>query len=93
MKIEIDKWERSAKCTQPIMIQSFLDKFEKGKKKQATPAGPNKVLKSPEPGKISANKYQSKYWSEIRKMMHMVRWSRPDIYNSTCNCARHMTLA
>ena len=22
-----------------------------------------------------------------------MRWSRPDIYNSTCNCARHMTLA
>ena len=26
-------------------------------------------------------------------MMHMMRWSRPDIYNATPNCTRHMMLA
>ena len=26
-------------------------------------------------------------------MMHMMRWSRLDIYSVTCNCERHMMLA
>ena len=45
------------------MIQSFLDKFSAGKKKQVTPAEPNTVLKSAEPGEVLVNKDQSKYWS------------------------------
>ena len=36
---------------------------------------------------------QSKYQSGKGKMMHMMRWSRPDIYNMTQDCARHMMLA
>ena len=91
-KTEIDKSEWSAKFTQPVMIQSFLDEFGAGKKKQVTPAEPNTVLKRPELGKILANKNQSKYCSGIRKMMHMMRWSRPDLYNMTHNCASHMIL-
>ena len=35
-KIEFDKWERSAKFTQPVMIQSFFDEFGTENKKQAT---------------------------------------------------------
>ena len=57
------------------------------------PAKPNIVLKRPESGKILANKDQSKYQSRIRKMMHMMRWSRLDKCNRTCNCMRHMMLA
>ena len=26
-------------------------------------------------------------------MMHMRKWSRLDMYNATCDCERHMTLA
>ena len=58
-----------------------------------TPAESNTVLKRPEPGKILANKDQSKYWSGIGKMMHIMRWSRQGINNATCDCTRHMTLA
>ena len=57
------------------MIKSFLDKFGAGKKKQVTPASLNSVLKRQEPCKILTNKDQSKYRSEIGKMMHMMRWS------------------
>ena len=92
-KIEINKSERSARFTKPVMIQSFLDKFAAGKNKQVTLAELNIIPKRPEPGEILANKYQSKYQLGIRKMMHMIRWSRLDIYNMTCDCARHMTLA
>ena len=49
--------------------------------------------KKSEPDEILANKDQSKYWSGIRKMMHMMRWSRTDKYNATCTCERHMVHA
>ena len=75
------------------MIQLFLDKFCVGKKKQVTPAEPNTVLKKPEPGEILTNKDQSKYQSGIRKMMHMMRQSRLDVYSATCDCTRHIALA
>ena len=39
------------------------------------------------------NKAQSKYQSGIRKMMHMMRWYRLEVYNATHNCTRHMMLA
>ena len=57
-----------------------------------TPAEPNTVWKRPEFGKILANKDQSNYQSGTGEMMHMMRWSRPDMYDVTCNCARHMML-
>ena len=76
------------------MIQSFLDELGAGKKKQMMPAELNTtVLKRPESGKILANKGQSKYWSGIGKRMHMMRWSRLDIYKATQDCTRHMKLA
>ena len=73
-KIEIDNSEQSTKFTQPVTIQSFMDEFSSGRKKQVTPAEPNAVLKRPEPGKILANKDQSKYQSGLKKMMNMMRW-------------------
>ena len=33
---------------------------------------------------------QSKYRSDVGKMLHMMRWSKPDIYNATRDCSRHM---
>ena len=92
-KIKIDKLDQSTKFTQSLMIQSFLDEFSAGKKKQVTPAEPNTVLKRPEHSDILANKDQSKYQLGIRKLMHRMKWSWPDIYNATKNCARHMMLA
>ena len=51
------------------------------------------MLKKPKLDKILVNKDQSKYWSGSEKIMHVMRWSKPDIYNASCNCARHMKLA
>ena len=92
-EIKIDKSEPSTKFTKPVMIQTFFGKFSAGKKRQVTPAEPNTVLKRPESGDILVNNDQSKCWLGMRKMMHMMRWSVPDIYNATCNCTRHTMLA
>ena len=56
------------------------------KNEVSTPVESNSVIKRPELGKILANKDQSNYWSGTGKMMHMMRWSRPDTYNVTHNC-------
>ena len=58
-----------------------------------TPAELYTLLKRLEPGEIVANKDQSKYQSIIGNTIHMMRWSRLDIYNATCNCTRCMVLA
>ena len=44
-------------------------------------------------GTKHSSKKASKYRSGIGKMMHMMRWSRLDIYNMTHDCARHIMLA
>ena len=44
--VEIDKLERSTKFTQPVMIQSFLDEFGAGEKRQMTPVELSTVLKA-----------------------------------------------
>ncbi len=33
---------------------------------------------------------QTKYCSGVCKMMQIMRWTRPDIYNSVRDCVRHM---
>ena len=83
-KVEIDNSKQSAKFTKPAMIQSFLDEFGAGKKKYTNRTGHS--FKRAKPGKILASKDKSKYRSEIEKMMHMMRWSRPDIYDMTHTC-------
>ena len=52
------------------MIQAFLDDFGAGKKEASDTSR-------------AQHKDQSKYWSGIGKMMHTMRWSRPDVYNAT----------
>ena len=74
-KIKIDKLEQSVKFTQPVMIQSFLNEFGAGKKRRVTPAEPNSSDKT----RICKNFGKQ----GIGKMMHMMRWSRLDIYNAT----------
>ena len=33
----------------------------------------------------------TKYCSRIALYLYKMQWLRPDIYNATCNCARHMS--
>ena len=55
-KIKIYIFELSAKFTKPVMINSLLNEFGAGKKKQVTLAEPNTALKRPKSGEILANK-------------------------------------
>ena len=37
------------------------------------------------------SKNQTPYWSGVGKLLHMMRWSRPDILNATCELLKCMS--
>ena len=37
-----------------------------------------------------SDKKQTKYRSGVGKLLHMMRWSKPSIYNATRECSRRM---
>ena len=78
------------KFTQPVLLQSFSDKFEMPSQKYNTPAIPGTVLiPGTEAERLSA-KEATKYRSGVGKLMHMMQYSRPEIYNAVGDCSRHM---
>jgi hypothetical protein len=92
-KIERDQNEGSLVFTQPVLIQSFQDEFELPTENYETPAEPGKVLGPVIEGQELDSEGQSKYRSIVGKMLHLMRWSRPDIWNSTREASRRMQKA
>jgi hypothetical protein len=82
-KIEQDQSEGSLKFTQPVLIQSFQDEFKLPTENYETPAEPGKVLGPVLEGQELSPEEQSKYRSIVGKMLHLMRWSRPDVWNAT----------
>jgi hypothetical protein len=77
---KIDRNEDSVKFTQPVMIQSYEDEFELNKTRQvSTPSEQGNVLMKCDKGTELGGKEQTKYRSRVGKLLHMMRWSRPEI--------------
>ena len=88
-KIDYNKAEGSLKFTQPVILQSFNDEFDLPDKSPVTPAEAGQVLvKVDSKNAISANE-QTKYRSGVGKLLHLERWSRPEIQNSVRELSRH----
>jgi len=83
------------RITQPVQIQSFKDEFklpmEKDKPKILAEAG--QVLVRPKMGEGLADEDQSVHMSGVGKLLHVMRWSRPDILNAVHELSKHMTSA
>ena len=92
-KIDIDQEKQTLKFMQPVLLQSFADEFELPKRKPTTPLVPGTVLTKADATASLPSKRQSKYQSGVGKLLHMMRWSRPEIYNATRELAKHMTCA
>jgi hypothetical protein len=89
-KIDYNKKEGSMKITQPVMIQSFEDKFNLPEGKAAnTPALPGSVLTAGQERDQVAPEEQSTYRSGLGKLLYMMRWSRPEIQNAVRELSRH----
>ena len=84
-KIEHNKEERWMKLTQPVLLQSFEDEFDLDEQRPnpRTPMEAGQVL-SKEDGQPKETVLNTKqYRSGVGKLLHMMRWSRPDVLNAT----------
>jgi Reverse transcriptase (RNA-dependent DNA polymerase) len=81
-KIEIDSVTKAAKFTQPVLLQSLKDEFvlKKGKVK-----GEGVQYLTPHK--------QRDFQSGMGKLLHLSKWSRPDIKNAVWELSRGMTQA
>jgi hypothetical protein len=78
--------------TQPVLLQSLHDKFDLPEGKNLnTPAIPGSILLKGEPENNVSNDEQTTYRSCMGKLLHMMKWSRPDILNSARELSRFMT--
>ena len=94
-KVEQSAHENGAmiKITQPVLIQSFVDEFgiEMKEGMPSTPAAPGSMLMKPEAGQMVSGQMQTKYRSGVGKMLHLMRWSRPEIQNAVRDLSRFMS--
>jgi Reverse transcriptase (RNA-dependent DNA polymerase) len=79
----------SIKILQPVLLQSLKDEFEvEASSKIGTPAAPGTVLRL---GAQDLTPYQQfTYRSGVGKLIHLTKWSRPDILNAVRELARYM---
>jgi glycerophosphoryl diester phosphodiesterase len=89
-KIDQNKVERTLRVTQPVLLQSFHDEFDKniGDESPKTPGVPLKALQlGNEPAVDEARK--SYYRSGVGKLLHLRRWSRPEMANALRDLTRY----
>ena len=92
-KIERNMEECWIKMTQPVLVQKASDEFDLPARKPNTPAFPGSVLvKSDKQFTLDSAK-QTKYRSGCGLAMHIMRYTRPEIYNAVRDCTRHMAEA
>jgi 5'-3' exoribonuclease 2 len=92
-KVDIDWAILSAKFTQPVLLQSFVDEFQAKPVGHSTPAIPGSTLQATTSNSsLNANDL-SKYHSGVGKLLHLMRWSRPDILNATREVSQFMSNA
>jgi hypothetical protein len=82
-KVDYDQAAGTMKLTQPVMIQSFQDEFELPEGKPSnTPAIPGTLMsRGEERNQVNNDEIQSTYRSGVGKLLHMMRWTRPEIMN------------
>merc|ERR1712115_336916 len=73
------------------MLQSFQDEFdlEENKRAPRTPAEAGDCLSKGED--LLSKGEQTEYRSGVGKLLHMMRWTRPEIYNRVRELSRFMS--
>ena len=73
-----------------MLLQSFKDEFALPNYTFETPAIQGQVLQAVKEGEDVSPEVQREYRGGIVKLLHLMRWSRPDIWNAVRECARRM---
>jgi hypothetical protein len=88
-KVDYEREAGTMKVTHPVMIQSFQDEFELPEGKSSnTSAIPVTVMSEGEVRHQVDDKIQSTYRSGVGKLLHMMRWTRPEIMDSVRELSR-----
>ena len=90
-KLERDWSNRIIKFTQPVLLQSFEDEFDLPDREYETPAETGKVLTKCEDEQQVEPAEQKEFRSGTGKLLHLMRWSRPEIWNSVRELSRRMS--
>ncbi len=85
------KGKHSLKFTQPVLIQSLSEKFELPNGQYTTPAMAGNVLTKCKGEDMMEAQQQTTYQSGTGKLMHMMQYSRPEVYNCVHDQATHMS--
>jgi hypothetical protein len=92
-KVDRDWENNSIRLTQPVMIQSFRDEFPLCLEGRApnTPAVPGEHLVKGDEGTNIDAKLQAHYRTGVGKLLHMMRWTRPEIQNAVRELSKYMS--
>ena len=80
-KVDFNPNQGYVQLTQPVLLQSFADEFELPKGDNPTPSVPGDVLRKGKSNEILSVKEMTKYKSGMGKLLHLMKWSRPEIIN------------
>ena len=90
-KIDRDWENRLLKITQPVMIQSFADEFNTDTgRRHRTPAESGQLLSRCAEGQGMKREEQKVFRSGVGKLLHMMRWTRPDVLNAVRELSKFM---
>ena len=91
-KIEYDRDRRRMKLTQPVLIQSINDEFDIPTcgQEPRTPAAPGQVLPPYDPSAPLSPEELTKFRSGVGKMIHLMKWSRPEISYAVHELSKYM---
>ena len=92
-KIEYDPKVPIMKLTQPVLIKSLVDEFGVNKmgRESSVPATAGTVLNRNEEEGTEVDKTRMR--SGVGKLLHLVRWSRPEIFNAVRELTRVTSVA
>ena len=93
VKIDIDRENRSLRMTQPVLIQSFQDEFELPGEKPPNPAKEREILQKGKEGEYISKSNQKLYRRGVGKLLHMMRYTRPDVLNRVRELSKFVTAA
>jgi hypothetical protein len=90
-KIDCNFKNGTIKFTQPVMLQSFCDKFDLPEGNWPnTPVPGDFLVKGDEATNLKADA-QAAYGSGVGKLLHMMRWLHPDILNAVQELSGYKT--
>ena len=93
-KIDYDSHSGTVKFTQPVLLQSFRDEFGiPDSVRHETAATPGETLRGGETKNFVSADRMAKFRSGVGKLLHLTKWSRPDIQNIVRELSRFMMKA